>query len=370
MVTAIFYNSAWYIYNFRRNLIAELQNAGHKVVAISPVDEFVGKLEALGVVHYPLKMEPLNTNPLKELSGIFELFTLLRKIKPNFILSFTVKCNLYAGLCNLILPFKQIANVSGLGQVFDKNDLLNKIVCSLYRVALRKVTGIFFQNSEDLKLCLDRKLVPKDKCCLLPGSGVDLKFFMPISRPPSPKRKCRMFGRLLPKKGYDLYLAAAGILRERFGDQVEFQLMGVPDEKRAASLELYQQTQKAQAAGFITLIPKRSDVRPVLQSADVIVLPSTYNEGIPRSLLEALGCGKPVITTDWKGCRETVVDGINGYLIAVNDLDALVSALEKMIVCSYEQLERMGHESRALAENRFDERLVLSEYLRRIPRAA
>lgn len=366
MNVAIVYNTAWYIYNFRRNLIKKLQEAGHTVVAISPYDNFVPKLEALGVQHHEIRLEGLSTNPVRELKSLYGLYKLLKKVEPDCVLSFTVKCNLYTGFCRRLLSFGHIANISGLGQTFDKKSLLRSLVCLMYRVGLKKSSAIFFQNKEDLNLCVCNNLVPERRCHLLPGSGVDLLFFSPDSLAFGEKRVFLMFGRLLPKKGYDDFLVAARGLKKKYGDAVEFRVMGVVDERRAESVELANRISMAESNGDIVVLPKTEDVRPVLKDCDVVVLPSTYNEGIPRSLLEALACGKPVITTDWKGCRETVVNGINGELIPIHNTQALADSLEKYVEMPLELLHLQGKASRRLAEKRFDEGLVIGTYMQQL----
>ncbi len=366
MLVAIVYNTTWYIYNFRRNLIKELQDKGHTVVAISPHDEFVSKLEELGVKHYDLQLEGLSKNPIKEFITVLRLGKIIKQIRPDYIFSYTIKCNIYTGLCRIFLPFAQLANVSGIGEVFDKKDFINKIVCRLYKLAFRKTECVFFQNKEDLEIFLSNRLAAKDRCHLLPGSGVDLKFFAPSLREDTKKRSFLMFGRLLPKKGFDLFLEAAKILKQKYGDSSEFMVMGVPDERRIESVKLFEKVQDYDKQGFVKLIPRSSDVRPILNSSDVVVLPSSYNEGVPRSLLEAMACGKALITTNWKGCRETVQPGVNGELIEINDLNDLVLKMEKYIQMSFIEVSEKGKASRSLAEKKFDEKTVLTAYLKQM----
>jgi len=172
-----------------------------------------------------------------------------------------------------------------------------------------------------------------------------------------------MFGRLLPQKGFYTFLSAARALKEKYGDQVSFWVLGSTDHNRKESVTLHQALSHANAEGTVRLMEHTDDVLPVLRQADAVVLPSTYNEGVPRSLLEALACGKPIITTDWKGCRETVLHGKNGYLIPPRDQDALETSIERVLLCSPEQLAQMGNASRVLAQDRFDERIVVDRYL-------
>jgi glycosyltransferase involved in cell wall biosynthesis len=173
-----------------------------------------------------------------------------------------------------------------------------------------------------------------------------------------------MFGRLLPKKGFGRFLDAATELKARYGDSVQFWILGAPDSERAESRELFERILQAHTLGLVRYINPTDEVLPYLQDADAIVLPSTYNEGVPRSLLEALACGKPIITTDWKGCRETVQNDQNGLLVRPHDTESLIRALQQMIECSEETLSEYGLKSRSLAESQFDERLVFNAYLK------
>ena len=366
-----FANSTWCIGNFRFNLMRSLLSRGCRVHVIAPLDptydnsEFLRKFRELGVNFHSIPLSPRGLNPLREISTIVAIFKLLRSIRPDVVLSYTVKCNLYAGFSRQILGFEQVANVPGLGEVFESRNLVFLIVSTLYRIAFRGMSVAFFQNSEDLKYCLDCKLVPKDRCILIPGSGVDLNKFKPAFPPrASGKRIFLMFGRVLPQKGYLDYLAAADQLKSELGDNVEFWVMGIEDRNRPDSTTLYAELLEADVQGKIRLIPAQVDVLPILEQVDAVVLPSRYNEGIPRSLLEAMAMGKVIITTDWRGCRDTVEDGQNGLLIPVKDVTALAQAMKSVAEMDDLKLRRMGKHSRTLVEQRYDEDIVLREYLR------
>jgi glycosyltransferase involved in cell wall biosynthesis len=172
-----------------------------------------------------------------------------------------------------------------------------------------------------------------------------------------------MFGRLLPQKGFDLYLSVARRLHKEFDERVACWILGSPDQARSESVDLYERIQHAHARGEIRYLQSADDVRPFLNECDVAVLPSTYNEGVPRSLLEAMACGKAIITTDWKGCRETVEHGHNGHLIPPHDEESLYRSMRYMVTCSDSELASFGHASRERSEKLFDERIVLQAYL-------
>jgi glycosyltransferase involved in cell wall biosynthesis len=365
MRVAIFYNTAWYVYIFRRNLILRLQSRGAHVAAITPNDPYVEKVEALGVEHFSVNLTPHGKNILGEIRTILDTYRQLKRYRPTHVLSFTIKCNLYSGLCNYLIGFRQVANISGLGEAFERRGPLNALVKIVYRLALRRAHRVFFQNREDMELFLRLRLVPQRAATLLPGSGIDLSKFSPAIRIPEPgeRRVLLIFGRLLPQKGYGLLLEAGRQLREEGRQDFEIWMLGKPDMERAQSRELYAAIQAADQAGEVTYLPPTDDVLPILNQAHAVVLPSTYNEGVPRSLLEALACGKPIITTDWKGCRETVVVGENGLLAKPHDQESLTSTLRTFLDLDPNRVAEMAHASRALAERKFDEQIVLNAYL-------
>jgi glycosyltransferase involved in cell wall biosynthesis len=363
MRIVILYNSSWYVFLLRRNLIASLRSLGHEVTVVAPVDRYTDRVKQMGVSFLPITIDGTGRSPVSEAWTLRSINRALKTARPHAVLSFTVKCNLYAGLCRRFMDFKHIANVSGLGELFDSNSRLRRGVELLYRVALGETNVVFFQNEEDKDLLVKNGAVNGTRSRVIPGSGVDLERFTADLRTPRSPRTFLMFGRLLPKKGFDHFIAAASEARLCFGEQVAFWVMGAPDPQRAESMELLERVSKAHAKGVIRYLQSTDDPLPIIKESDVVVLPSTYNEGIPRSLLEALACGKPVITTDWKGCRETVEQGRNGFLVKPNDTKSLLAAFEMMATKEADELLLMGQRSRELAERRFDERAVLEAYI-------
>lgn len=364
---AILYNSSWYVFLLRRNLIRALKDNGCDVTVLAPHDAYTERVKALGVTHLPLDISARGTHPVRELQTLLSLERAIRYTAPDAVLSFTVKCNLYAGLCKRNNSFRHIANISGLGEGFQDGGLLQRGLKHLYTVSMARTETIFFQNPDDFTHCIKSRMVPLASSALIPGSGVDLSAFNPKAFPSfrrdNSTRVFLMFGRLLPRKGFYSFMNAARILRKRWGNSVSFWIMGAPDHDRPESGELLEAIIRAHAEGDIRYLQATDDVRPIVREASVVVLPSTYNEGVPRSLLEALAMEKPIITTDWKGCRETVRDGVNGYLCRPHDETSLLSYMETLVEAPAERLAEMGRASRALAEERFDEQLVIDAYL-------
>lgn len=359
-------NTSWYIYNYRRNLISAIQQHGHVVYVIAPSDRHSVKLRALGVECFHFRLHQTSKRPYREWLSLIDLFFLLKKIAPDMILTFTVKCNLYMGFINKFFRFSHVANISGLGEVFDKKTLLTSLIVTLYNFVLKDAQKIFFQNQEDLQTFTHQNILPAHLCERIPGSGVDLERFRPASSytfSEEGKRIFLMFGRILSQKRYDLFLEAAKSIVAKNNGHSVFWVLGIPDESRKDSKSLFQQIQKYHAEKIITYFPPTDNVIPIIQQADVVVLPSEYNEGVPRSLLEAMACGKPIITTNWKGCRDTVDEGINGYLIEKGDLESLKAAICFFTRLDRDKLHKMGDASRKKATQEFNVEDIVSKYL-------
>ena len=362
MRAVILYNTSWYVFLLRRNLISALQSSGCDITVVAPEDGYTERVKALGVTFLPISMSPRSVSPLDESASVASIYRALRKARPDAVLSYTAKCNLYAGLVRPLLRFKQIANVSGLGEGFQRRGILSVVMRTLYRRALYSCDHIFFQNEDDRSMCIGEKLTDPARSFLIPGSGVDLASFVPAPRALPGPITFLMFGRLLPAKGFASYMRAARRLKESFGDAASFWILGSVDYERPESLALLDHIMQSHADGSIRYLQSSDDVRPILRDADVVVLPSTYNEGIPRSLLEALATGKPIITTDWKGCRDTVRHGENGYLVPPHDDETLERTMRRLIEMQPHERARMGSASRRLAEERFNERTVIEAY--------
>ncbi len=355
-------NTAWYIYNFRRNLILRLQEEGYAVVTVAPHDEYAERLQALGAEFRQLPMDNKGTNPLRDLGLALALRRLLQREQPCCVLTFTVKPNIFGAFAAGSMHVPVISNVSGLGTVFIKRTWVTTIVRLLYRRALRFASRVFFQNPDDLALFVANNLVEPAKARLLPGSGVDTQRFSPLTAPRDRKGRFRflLLGRLLWDKGIGEFVKAACSVRAKYPN-CEFVLMGFAgtDNRTAVPLAKLQEWQQE---GVIAYVPADADVRPQLALADCVVLPS-YREGTPRSLLEAASMAKPVITTDVPGCRQVVEHNVTGFLTRVRDAEDLAEKMQQMVQLSDLQRTAMGMRGREKMLREFDERIVIEEYL-------
>lgn len=372
MRVALVINTSWNIWNFRRGLVQALQAAGHEVLAIAPPDAYSDRLASeLGCRYVPILMENKGTNPLKDAQLTRRFVAVYKRERPDVVLHFTIKPNIYGTLAARIAGVPSINNVSGLGTAFIVENLVSKVVKGLYRLAFRFPEKVFFQNNDDRELFIRGGLIKPALTGLVPGSGVDLARFWP--EPAHAKAAGEPFtflmvARVLYEKGIVEYFEAAKQLRASLGaDKVRLQLLGSLDE--AGGVGVTRATfEQWLAEGNVDYLGTSDNVAAHLHRADCVVLPS-YREGTPKTLLEAAACGKPLVTTDVPGCRETVQHGRNGYLCQVRDAADLADKLLTVAHLSPERLAALGAASRQLAEEKFDEQLVLRQYLNAVAEA-
>ncbi|MBS1950973.1 MAG: glycosyltransferase family 4 protein [Cytophagales bacterium] len=360
MKIAIVLNTSWNIYNFRMNFVKTLLDQGHEVHTIAPHDDFTPLLVNAGCHHHDVKMDSRGANPVKDFLLIFELRSIYKAVKPDIILHYTIKPNVYGTLAAASLRIPSINNVCGLGTIFLKKNIVSQVAISLYRLAFRFPKKIFFQNPDDLQLFVTKKLVSVTKTDLLPGSGVDLTRFLPVEFSRNKPFTFLLVSRLITDKGILEYVEAIKKLKSK-GIQAKFQILGAKDPVHSRGIKLEVIDEWIQSGTF-EYLGTAKDVRPYIQQADCIVLPS-YREGTPRTLLEAASSAKPIITTDVPGCHHVVKDGFNGLLCQMKDADDLAEKMEIMAACDDHTLQQMGKNGRHKIETEFDEKIVISKYL-------
>jgi glycosyltransferase involved in cell wall biosynthesis len=355
-------NTTWYIFNFRSRLIAALIGQGHQITALAPRDGYVSRIEALGVRHLHLEMDNAGTNPLFELATLSRLTTMLRREKPELILSYTPKINIYASLAARLSNITVVANVSGLGAGFMRGSLLKAIILNLYRLAFSHPHTVFFQNEEDRAEFIRASLVDATRSKRLPGSGVDLERFTPQQHTGSQKHCVFLLvARLIWDKGVGEFVQAARQLKSKY-PETEFRLLGFLDARNPLAVP-HSDVERWEAEGVITYLGSTDDVRPYYSDVDCVVLPSSYREGVPRTLLEASSMGIPIVTTDAVGCRDAIDNDMTGLLCKARDPADLAAKMERMFLMTPGQRTEMGMAGRAKMEREFDERIVIEQYL-------
>jgi glycosyltransferase involved in cell wall biosynthesis len=354
--------------NFRAQLIADLIRGGHSVTVSAPdIDpEMALALSANGVCSRSIRLDRVGINPLRDLLGFLSIVRAIRHSRAEVVLAFSSKAIIYGTLASMLCGVRvRAAFVTGLGYTFVSSSGRGKVARffqhSMYRIALRKATVVFFQNEDDVSAFKELGLVSEVTCIRLTnGSGVDLGQFQ--ARPVTDPTVFLMVGRLLKGKGVLEYCRAAEMLA-REAPQARFLLAGWADVDNPDSVDIEQFTRAMSDAG-IHFLGRLGDVRPALAGCGVFVLPS-YREGTPRSTLEALATGRAVVTTDAPGCRETVEDAWNGFIVPVADATALAAAMRKYIEHPALALEH-GRRSRELAEAKFDVHAVNAGILQAI----
>jgi glycosyltransferase involved in cell wall biosynthesis len=360
-------NFSMHIIKVRTSLIHALENAGYNVEIITARDKYFDVLIAEGYkIH---ELHALNTrgkSPFEQFKVYREFKNLYKKIKPDFIFHYTIKPNIYGTIAARSLKIPSVITINGLGQIYE-NPLLFKMVSIIFKIACKRAQAVIFQNADDRNFFLSKKLVEKNKTFLVNGSGIDCELFDPLickNSYPLKKNgdlKFVLIARLLWTKGVREYFEAAQKIKEKY-PSVTFYIVGYlqKDAKVGVTNEIIKAWEKSEAIKFLDSV---SDTRKILCDCDVAVLPSYYREGVPRVLIEGLAMAKPIITTDNVGCRETVIDNWNGFMVPVKNPGLLCSAFEKMILLDEDQFAEFSDNSRKLAIEKFNEKDVLKLYL-------
>lgn len=352
------------IQNFRGKLIKALKEKGYEIHIVTPKlkndSEIFKELNLLGYTVHEIPMQRTGTNLIEDTKTLKALYSTLKAVQPTYVLAYTIKPVIYGMLAAWAARVpNRFALITGLGYAFQqveetgKRSIFQKIIHELYHQALAKTNKVFFQNPDDLNLFKQLKLIKSQTpTVIVNGSGVDTSEYSPIELPKvndRPQIRFLLIARLLKDKGVREYIRAAEVILSKYPD-VQFDLVGRIDTNPAAIPEHEVKTWVNK--GIVNYWGELNDVRPAISASSIYVLPS-YREGTPRTVLEAMAMGRPIITTDAPGCRETVTDGLNGFLVPVKSVDNLVEAMEKFI-SNPGSISRMGKAARKMVEDKFD----------------
>jgi glycosyltransferase involved in cell wall biosynthesis len=356
-------NTTWNIHNFRLDLLKRLKQKGYQVVVLAPVDEYVTYLNELKfATHVPLRsLNRKGTNPFNDFTLFREFKEHFQREKPDLIINYTIKPNIFGNLAAAMQGIPSVCVVTGLGYSFIHNGWMRKLTNALYRLSFKHAKAVLFENNDDRNLFVEQKLSNPERSFAVNGCGVDTNYF----KPRQPKRHSKhpvftFIGRLLYDKGVVEFVDAAKIVKKRHPD-AEFWILGGLDEDNPAAVseELLTTWIKSNVIKYMGNV---ADVRPYIADSNIVVLPS-YREGMPRAVLEALSMGKPVITTQTAGCRDTVKEGRNGYLVPIQNTNDLADAMKICCTLPPIDLEIMGQLSRQRAVNEFDTEVVNSHII-------
>lgn len=345
-------NHSYMLYQFRRELIQQLLKE-HDVVLCMP---FVGHEQDfmnMGCKCIHTEVDRRGMNPIND-RKLYKLYLkILKQEKPDLVITYSIKPNIYGGLVCQKLKIPYCVNVQGLGTAFESKKLAS-FVSILYKLALRKAKTVFFENEDNAKVFIDRKILSRDKITVLHGAGVNLNVYEYKEYPKEFPIHYIFVGRIMKEKGIDEILEVAKKMKEKYKEKVEFDFVGFFEDAYKDVIE------KLQQEGIINYHGFQEDVKPFLEKSHCLLLPS-YHEGMANTILEASAMGRAVIVSDIPGCKEGVLDQQSGYLVKVKDSEDLFDKVDKFYQLSYEEKKEMGKNARVLMEREFDKKKVVEE---------
>lgn len=352
-------NSIKGLYCFRKELIEELMKEGFEVSISSPGDSKNSYFKELGCNLTDTSIDRRGTNPIKDLKLFTDYIKIIAEIKPNIVLTYTIKPNVYGGLACRLLRVPYIANITGLGTSIERKGIISAISLMLYKIGLKDASCIFFQNSANKDFFIKNGIVDDRKAREIPGSGVNLQDHALEEYPGEDENIRFLFiGRIMKSKGIEELFEAARIIKEIY-PSVEFHLIGEKEENYEKIINDLENRQIIQYHGY------QENIHGFIKRSHATINPS-YHEGMSNVLLESASAGRPVLASNVPGCKETFDEGISGFGFTVKNVDSLVEAIIKFIQLPYEDKKKMGLAGRRKMEKEFDRNLVLKAYLEQI----
>ncbi len=351
-------NSHLTVFGFRGELIEQLVHDGYDVTvsfANGPFGEGEKSGKEYGCQFVETEINRRGRNPLQDLMLLRQYIGLIRRVRPDAVLTYTVKCDVYGGIACRLLDVPFLPNITGIGKGLAEGGLTGHILTMLYRIALRKASCVFFQNASDRRFFAEHG-IRYERDVLLPGSGVNLKKFSPLPYPADGRFVFTYIARIMKAKGIEEFLEAARIIRAE-EPKAEFHICGFCEE------DYREKIAEAQAEGTVIYHGLVENVTAYYQQSHCVVLPSFHPEGVSNVLLEAAACARPIITTDRPGCREAVESGVSGFLVRERDSWDLADAMRCLLHLSQEERIAMGLAGRRKIEREFDRQIVVDAYL-------
>lgn len=346
------------LYKFRKELLEELLERGFKVYISLPNGPYVPKLKELGCHYIETPVNRRGRNPITDLNLLITYIQIIRKVKPNVVLTYTIKPNVYGGLACRLLNVPYLVNITGLGTAIENRGLLQKVTLLLYRLSLKRAFCVFFQNNTNRCFLIDKNVV-KGRTRLIPGSGVNLKLHKFERYPDNDKNiKILFIGRIMKAKGIEELFKAAKVIKEKHPN-VQFEIIGRSEEKYDMVIEELERQE------IIKYYGQQEDVHSFIKDSHAIILPS-HHEGLSNVLLESASTGRPVLASRIPGCQETFEEGVSGIGFDVKDVDSLINAIIKFIQLPREEKIEMGQSGRKKVEKDFDRNIVIESYLEEI----
>lgn len=343
---------------FRRELLTKMVSDGNEVLVVIPECDSNNKriLESYGCKIQFVSMERRGMNPVKDITLFSTYLKLLRRFKPDKVITYTIKCNIYGAMACKIKIIPCYVNVTGLGSAFQGNGKTRKLVSFMYKHSLNKAEKIFFENKGNRDVLVQDGIVRKEQTVVMAGAGVNLKEF-PLKPYPSEDEGINFLfvGRIMEEKGVDELFNAIKEIRKKY-PKTTFKFIGWYEDDYKETVE------QLQKEGYIQFYGFQPDVKPFLEEAHCIILPS-WHEGMSNTLLEGAATGRPLITSRIHGCMEAVIEGENGFLVNVKDSGSIVEQMKKLLKLTREERERMGQAGRKYMEKKFDKDMVVKRTL-------
>lgn len=347
------------LYQFRRELIAALLENGHEVFISLPKGELVEPLCELGCHFIDTPIDRRGINPFADLALMRRYRRLMARIKPEQVITYTIKPNIYGGMLCRMRGLDYAVNITGLGTAFQGSGALRRLVTMMYKLALKKARVVFFENAENRRVLLEEGIVKESQCCLLNGAGVNTEHYAYAPYPAEELPVRFLFiGRIMREKGIDELFAAMKRLRED-GLNCTLELLGGCEEDYTERISAYT------AEGFLRYHGYQRDVRPFIADAHCFVLPS-YHEGMANTNLEAASMGRPLITSNIHGCKEAVLEGESGFLCEAGNSDSLYECMKRFCMLSRDEREQMGMRGRQHMLSVFEKNKVVAETVKEL----
>lgn len=346
------------LYNFRKDLIQKLISMGNEVYISLPYGEKVEPLIRYGCRFIDTALDRRGINPVTDLKLIRTYFKIIKQVKPDKVITYTIKPNIYGGIVCRMKRIPMYANITGLGTAFQGNGILTKLVTAMYKFAFKKVKTVFFENKGNRDIIVGKKIIPKEKSYCLNGAGVNLEEFAFTDYPDDGTIHFLFIGRVMREKGIgELFDAAERLKRD--GMDIVVDVVGSFEE------DYKEKVNDLDKRGIIKYQGYQSDVKPFIRNAHCFVLPS-YHEGMANTLLECGAMGRPLITSNIHGCLEAVKDGETGFLCNAKDTDDLYGKMKRFFELPYERKKDMGRLSHEFVAGVFDKKKVVEETVKEI----
>lgn len=346
------------IIQFRLEVVTALVKAGYRVIVSTPLGTRISEIEAVGAKVIETKLEKDSTDPVKDFLLMLHYRKLMQETKPDVVLTYTIKPNVYGAMAAGSLKIPCVANITGLGTALAGRGLLHEVALTLYKVGFSYISKVFFQNEENMHFFVDNKIAI-GKHELLPGSGVNLSRFSLMEYPADDAINFAFISRIRKEKGIEQYVDLARFMKDKYPD-TNFHVCGYGSEEYESYMKQLQEEKIIIYHGFI------KDVRETLKNIHCVVHPTYYPEGMSNTLLESAASGRPIISTDRAGTREIIDDGMNGYLIKEQDSEDLIEKVERFVNLSYEQKREMGLKGREKVAREFDRNIIVERYLKTV----